>query len=227
MVASSINGVPRATPQSNRNPLTPADITKCLRGSLPNEDPCLPETDRLSAYWPDALKRRFGGPLIPAAVLMPVINRSGGATLLLTRRSIRLRHHAGQVSFPGGSMEADDASVAETALRETWEEVGIEADRISVSGYLPAMPTITGFVVTPVVGVIEQEPRLTLDAREVHDAFEVPLAHVMEPANEIWSERMIEGVSVPLAEFHYGGQRIWGATAAMIIALREELAARA
>lgn len=173
--------------------------------------------------WPKVLLERFPATLSPAAVLMPLIERQTGVTLLLTRRSAQLRHHAGQVSFPGGSREPGDANLRETAVRETWEEVGIAPQQVRVTASLPAMRTVTGFSVTPVVGVVTQPVELRLDPREVDDAFEVPLEYFLEPQNERWTQREIHGVSVPVVEFGYGGQRIWGATAAMIVALGKRL----
>lgn len=152
---------------------------------------------------------------------MPVIARPSGLTLLLTRRSTNLTHHAGQVSFPGGREEPGDADIVATALRETEEEVGVERTAVSIVGVLPTMPTITGYAVTPVVGLLPAATRLSLEAAEVDLAFEVPLDFLLDESNERRSERLIEGVSVPLREFRYGGQRIWGATASMIADLRK------
>ena len=141
----------------------------------------------------------------------------------MTRRSTELKHHAGQVSFPGGRMDPDDRDIRHTALRETEEEVGIPPDRVDVAGYLTPMPTITGYAVTPVVGLLGGELRLTLDPTEVDVAFEVPLPFLLDPGNERAGERLIDGVPVPIVEFRYGGHRIWGATASMVVAFREFL----
>ena len=156
-------------------------------------------------------------------MLVPLVERENGLALLLTRRARQLKHHAGQVSFPGGRMEVADRSIVDTALRETWEEVGVPPTDVQVVGYLPTMPTVTGYAVTPVVGIYDQYTRLVLDQMEVERAFEVPLDFLMTPGNERWSTRKVGHTRVPLAEFHYTGERIWGATAAMILALREKL----
>ena len=200
-----------------------ADIAERLRDSAPHADPGLVLPDSVGHDWPGTLRARFDRPLTPAAVLIPIVERRAGPAVLLTRRSSQLRHHAGQVSFPGGSMESADPDIRHTALRETHEEVGIEPGLISVAGYLPAMPTITGFAVTPIVGLLSGDVRLTLDTREVDDAFEVPLPFFMDRANETWDQRLIDDTPVPVVEFRYGGQRIWGATASMVLALRRVL----
>lgn len=203
--------------------LSVTEIDRQLRGMPGDLDGTALSRETDPYGWPKALLERFPETLNPAAVLMPLIERRAGVTLLLTRRSAQLRHHAGQVSFPGGSREPSDASLRETAVRETWEEVGIAPQQVRVSGYLPAMRTVTGFSVTPVIGMIELPVELRLDPREVDDAFEVPLEHFLDARNERWSEREIHGVAVPVVEFSYGGQRIWGATAAMIVALGKRL----
>ena len=154
---------------------------------------------------------------------MPVIERAGGLSLLLTRRARALKHHAGQIAFPGGRMEPDDATVLETALRETEEEVGIGPERVATLGFLPPLPTITGYAVTPVVGIVDPGARLLLDAVEVERAFEVPLEFFFDASNERWSERVVLDVAVPLVEFHYGGERVWGATASMILSLKKTI----
>lgn len=198
-------------------------IAERFRDSLPQADPGIVKLGRGSRDWPTGLQSRLVQPMKPAGVLIPILERRAGLTVLLTRRSSGLRHHAGQVSFPGGSMEAGDPDIRHTALRETHEEVGIDPMHITVAGYLPPMPTITGFAVTPVVGLVMTDVRLRLDTREVEDAFEVPLAFLMDAGNEAWDERLIDNIPVPVVEFRYGGQRIWGATASMVLALRAAL----
>ena len=207
---------------------SPADMTvefirERLRGSLPGEDPTVIEIGSGSRDWPTGLHQRLTTNLKPAGVLIPIIGRSSGLSVLLTRRSTALKHHAGQVSFPGGRMEPEDADIRHTALRETHEEVGIHPDRVSVAGFLTPMPTITGYAVTPVVGLLNEDLILTLDPTEVEVAFEVPLPFLLDPGNESWGERIIDDVPVPIVEFQYGGHRIWGATASMIVALRQTL----
>ena len=189
--------------------------------SIPEDPGRLAPADRRA--WPPSWRKAAGANLRPAGVLVPVIDRPKGLTLLLTRRSADLTHHAGQVSFPGGRIEPGDADIAATALRETQEEVGIAAEHIRLAGALPTLPTITGYAVTPIVGLLPADLRLTIDPGEVDLAFEVPLEFLLNTANEGRNERVIEGVSVPLLELNYGGQRIWGATAWMIRSFREIL----
>ncbi|MDE2454915.1 MAG: CoA pyrophosphatase, partial [Burkholderiales bacterium] len=117
-----------------------------------------------------------------ASVLVPMVDRADGVMVLLTRRADHLRDHAGQVSFPGGRAERHDADAAATALREAQEEVGLAPERVEVIGSLPAYTTVTSFIVTPVVGLVAPPFTLELDRSEVAEAFEVPLAFLMNPA---------------------------------------------
>jgi 8-oxo-dGTP pyrophosphatase MutT (NUDIX family) len=170
-----------------------------------------------SDKWPYRLKQHLTGTLMPAGVLIPVIERdTTGLSLLLTQRSAALKHHAGQVSFPGGRWEPNDTDIVATALRETHEEVGIAPGDITVIGYMSPMPTITGYAVTPVIGVVCADIELHLDRTEVEYAFEVPLPFLMNPDNQKMVECDVEGRAVAMAEYHYDGQRIWGATAFII-----------
>ncbi len=177
-----------------------------------------------SQHWPESLREQLTGKLTPAGVLIPVFDRADtGLSLLLTQRSAELKHHAGQVSFPGGRMEVEDQDIACTALRETREEVGIGDEHITVVGYLPAMPTITGYAVTPIVGLVAAAAVLQVDRTEVEYAFEVPLSFLLEPDNRRIVERRLHGKTVPMVEFHYQQHRIWGATAMMIIEFTNRL----
>jgi 8-oxo-dGTP pyrophosphatase MutT (NUDIX family) len=169
------------------------------------------------------MREQLSGTLKPAGVLVPIIERASELTVLLTQRSAELKHHAGQVSFPGGRMEEHDADVEVTALRETHEEVGIESRHISVVGYLRTMPTITGYAVTPVVGMVSAAAELNIDKTEVEYAFEVPLSFLLNPDNDVRAERQAGDRKVPMVEFHWEGERIWGATAYMILSLRKKL----
>ena len=198
--------------------VTADTVRQRLGNAAPDPDPRRIEL-AASRRWPRSW-RTGAGNLTPAGVLVPLVRRSAGLTVLLTRRSGDLKHHAGQVSFPGGRMEAGDDDIRATALRETQEEVGIDPVCIEIAGALRPMPTISGYAVTPIVGLLPADIRLTLDPVEVELAFEVPLEFFFDQANVRRTERIIEGVPVPLIEFAYGGQRIWGATAAMIDELR-------
>lgn len=170
--------------------------------------------------WPHAMREQLGGPLRPAGVLVPLMQRDEGLTVLLTQRASHLKLHAGQASFPGGRMEPHDEDVQATALRETHEEVGIAPAEVDVIGFLRAMPTITGFAVTPVVGLVSTAAELTLDPVEVEYVFEVPLDFVLDQGNDQLVDREWQGNHFRLKEFHFAGERVWGATAYMLLAFR-------
>lgn len=174
-----------------------------------------------SERWPRSVREQLSATLKPAGVLIPVMQRAASLSVLLTQRSAELKHHAGQVSFPGGRMEEHDADVRAAALRETHEEVGIEPEQVTIIGFLGAMPTITGYAVTPVVGLVSDTAELEIDHTEVEYTFEVPLDFVLDEANEQRVERDFHGRRFRMVEFHYEEQRIWGATAQMLITFRE------
>ncbi|WP_126445874.1 CoA pyrophosphatase [Sulfuricystis multivorans] len=162
-------------------------------------------------------------PVVPAAVLVPIVARVSGMTVLLTQRTAHLRDHAGQVSFPGGRCEAPDASPIATALRESREEVGIEPAQVEVLGRLPDHFTGTGFCIAPVVGLVTPPLDLRLDDFEVAEVFEVPLEFFLDAANYRRETVVIEGLrrsfwAVPWRDYY-----IWGATASILVSLREAL----
>ncbi len=168
-------------------------------------------------------RARYPDQLRPAAVLIGLLARPQGVQLLLTQRTDHLRHHAGQISFPGGRMEAQDADAVATALRETEEEVGIAPAQVEVVRALPRYRTLTGFVITPVVGVIDPDARLHLDTNEVAHSFELPLARVLGRENFKRHEREIHGHRRAFWVLEYGPHFIWGATAGMLRLLGEQL----
>jgi len=204
-------------------PLTADELRTRFAGTGLPDDPLDVVMPPDFKRWPHAMRERLTGTLTPAGVLVPVMQRPDGLSVLLTQRAAHLKHHAGQVSFPGGRMEARDVDVRAAALRETQEEVGIEPQLVDVIGYLRSMPTITGFAVTPVVGLIRDEVDLIVDRTEVDYAFEVPLEFLLDEGNDRLCEREYEGRQFRLVEFHYGGERIWGATAYMLLAFRKFL----
>lgn len=161
-----------------------------------------------------------------AAVLVPIVDRSEGLTVLLTRRASHLRHHAGQISFPGGRIEPTDAGPFDAALREAYEEIGLPRERVKLAGYLNPQLVVSGYWVTPVVGFIEPEFALALDPSEVESTFEVPLAHVLDPANYRPRERSLGTTTLRVYEIPYGPFNIWGATAAMLIELYRVVSGR-
>ncbi len=191
-------------------------IAECLRGTQPAADP----EAAVRAAWPPEVAALFRAPLIAAAVLVPLVERPSGMTVLLTRRMDNLRDHPGQISFPGGRLVAAGESALAAALRETTEELGIPAHAVEVAGYLPPQPVVTGFIVTPVVGFLPDTIDPVPDPTEVAEVFEVPLDFVLDPANASRSWRRIQGVDLPVWEYRHGGRRIWGATAAILSALR-------
>lgn len=162
-------------------------------------------------------------PLTPAAVLFPIVLREGGHTVLLTQRTAHLRDHAGQISFPGGRVEAEDVSPSHTALRETEEEIGLLRERIEIVGFLPEYRTGTGFRVTPVVALVQPPFELQPDPFEVAEVFEVPLAFLLDPANHQRHSLHYRGALRNYFAMPYGEYFIWGATAGMIRSLSERL----
>ncbi|WP_457390147.1 CoA pyrophosphatase [Roseateles sp. P5_E1] len=155
-----------------------------------------------------------------AAVLIPLVQREAGLNLLLTRRTDHLRDHAGQISFPGGRVEPEDEGPVATALRETEEEIGLSRQHIEIIGQLPVYSTVTAFQVTPVVALVEPGFTLTLDDFEVAEAFEVPLAFLMDPAHHRHHRFEFAGAERRFLSMPWQGPEreyfIWGATAAML-----------
>ncbi|MGB5579812.1 MAG: CoA pyrophosphatase [Woeseia sp.] len=173
--------------------------------------------------WPRALLTTVSQPLRPSAVLVPIVERHDGLTVLLTERAADLTHHAGQISFPGGGMEACDRNLTDTALREAEEEIGLLASQVAIVGYLSPLPTVSGYAVTPIVGLVDPAARLLLDQREVAAAFEVPLEFLLNPDNQRFGTRAVNGIEVPIISYQYENWRIWGATASMIVSLQYKL----
>ena len=164
------------------------------------------------------LPGREGSPTL-AAVLVPLVNRADGLQVLLTQRSAALPDHPGQISFPGGRVESGDASLADTALREATEEVGLPSSQVAVLGNLPEYETVTGYRVTPIIGWVEPPFSLMPDPIEVADVFEVPLTFLLDPANQQRHFRMIGTRRRDYWAIPYGERYIWGATAAMLVML--------
>ncbi|MCC7325435.1 MAG: CoA pyrophosphatase [Burkholderiales bacterium] len=165
------------------------------------------------------------GPVRPAAVLVPMINRPTGLTMLLTQRSADLPDHPGQICFPGGRMKPEDRSLAQAALREATEEVGLSSERVAILGELAPYETVTGYRVTPVVGWIEPPIALTPDPVEVADMFEVPLSFLLDPLNQQKHYRMLGAMRRDFWAIPYRERYIWGATAAMLMILDRTLRA--
>ncbi len=161
-----------------------------------------------------------------AAVLVPVLDYPEGASILLTRRSENLRNHKGQISFPGGRRDDADADLTAAALREAQEEVGLDPATVSVIGYLDDYPTLTGYRITPVVGVVRQAFTPVIDPGEVAETFQLPLEVLL--AERSFERKILsrEGFNVPFMELTHAGHRIWGATAGILWTLRQKLLGR-
>ncbi|MBB5206104.1 8-oxo-dGTP pyrophosphatase MutT (NUDIX family) [Inhella inkyongensis] len=163
-----------------------------------------------------------------ASVLIPLVRRETGLQVLLTRRTEHLKDHAGQISFPGGRVEPEDADAWATALREAQEEIGLNPSWVEPLGQLPLYRTVTAYDVTPCVGLVRPGFALQLDAGEVAEAFEVPLAFLMDPAQHRWHRLKLLGFERDFLSMPWTQQGreyfIWGATAAMLRNLYHQLA---
>lgn len=194
-------------PEVRPSLLTRAEIQRRLALGLPAESD-------------DAVLPRYRHPPerspTPAAVLVPLVDRPAGLTLLLTQRTAHLHDHAGQISFPGGRVEAEDPTRVHTALREAEEETGLHSRHVEIIGQLPDWDIQTGFRVTPVVGWVQPPFTLAPDPFEVAEVFEVPLAFLLDPGNHRRHSDVVNGRQRHYYSMPYGDRYIWGATAGMI-----------
>ena len=161
-------------------------------------------------------KRQAAGKVTKAAVLIPLLLKEEGLSVLLTQRTNHLRDHAGQISFPGGRMDPEDQGPNDTALRESKEEIGLDPQRVEIIGHLPQYLTVSGYSVTPVVGLVQAQAEYVLDDFEVADVFEVPLSFLLDPANHqvrLWQS---EQGGRRFYSMPYENRFIWGATAGML-----------
>lgn len=161
-------------------------------------------------------KRESAGKVTKAAVLIPLVLKEEGLSVLLTQRTNHLRDHAGQISFPGGRMDPEDQSPNDTALRESQEEIGLDPKRVEIIGHMPQYLTVSGYSVTPVVGLVQAQAEYVLDEFEVADVFEVPLSFLLDPANHqvrLWQS---EQGGRRFYSMPYENRFIWGATAGML-----------
>jgi len=206
----------------------PANWLARLRQGLaaaPNHDP---------AFWhiagqplADFAGVRSAMPATPraAAVLVPIIDRAQAPSLLMTTRAGHLRQHGGQISFPGGGIEARDDDVVSAALRETEEEIGIAPSFVQPLGFMPDQVVLTGFRITPVVGLVRPGFELRVDSKEVAEVFEIPLEYLIDAGNFRPTSRVLRGVELTLNDLHFEGRVVWGATAGMLHMLRTALLA--
>lgn len=165
-----------------------------------------------------------GRVLRDAAVLVPVRPTPRGLRLILTKRSSRLKHHPGQIAFPGGKVDEGDAGPVDAALREAREEIGLPPDLVEVLGTMPPHETVTGFTVTPVLGHVRDAFTPMPEAGEVDEVFDVPFAHVMTPAHFVVQSRIWRGQKRHYFTVPYGPYYIWGATARILRALADRVA---
>jgi len=176
-----------------------------------------PDHGDYSIYRPDPDYAAVELPLKAAAVLIPVVDRPEGASILLTKRADHLKNHSGQVSFPGGRCDPEDQTAQETALRETYEEVGIAPDYVRIIGAMEDYETVTGYTVTPVVGIVRPGFSLSRHEGEVADIFEVPLDYILNEKNHALQSREWKGRMRYYYVYENHRHNIWGATAAMLV----------
>lgn len=162
--------------------------------------------------------------LRPAGVLVAMQEAADGLHVILTKRSSALKHHPGQIAFPGGKPDAGDADLTETALREAHEEIGLHPDNVEVLGLLPPHETVTGFIVTPVLAKVHHPFKAIPEPGEVEEVFNVPLAHVANPALYHIQSRRWRGQDRRYFSVPYGPYYIWGATARMLRTLADGMA---
>jgi len=170
-----------------------------------------------------AFKTRFKGRYTAAAVLIPIISAQQGLEVLLTQRAQHLRHHPGQISFPGGRQETLDSSLEVTALRESHEEIGLSASQVRLLGRLGDYYTVSGYRVTPIIGLVEGHFQPQLDAQEVSRLLSVPLDFLMDPDNFSLQETLYDNEKRHYYSASYDEDIIWGVTAGIIVALYEAL----
>ncbi|MGB7335635.1 MAG: CoA pyrophosphatase [Salaquimonas sp.] len=159
----------------------------------------------------------------PAAVLVPIVKRADELTVVLTKRTERLNSHSGQIAFAGGKIDAEDASPVAAALREAEEEIGLHADKVEVLGTMPEYLSGSGYRITPVIALIENDMQLTPNPDEVEYIFEVPLAFLMDSDNHKVGSRMFNGNRRYYLEMPFGKHYIWGVTAGMIKIFQQRL----
>jgi 8-oxo-dGTP pyrophosphatase MutT (NUDIX family) len=193
-----------------------------LSSSAPLADPDAPDAPSDFDLSPELVTEVARAPLAPAAVLIPIVLRSE-LTVLLTQRTDALPRHAGQIAFPGGRMEPTDRDPIATALREAQEEIGLDPSFVEPLGYLDAYRTGTGFRIFPVVSFVQEGFTLKLDEREVADAFEVPLAFLMDEDNHRIEARSWRGTERRFYAMPFEQRYIWGATAGIMKNMHKRL----
>ncbi|WP_077639408.1 CoA pyrophosphatase [Salinivibrio sp. IB574] len=224
-IAASQESLSPAVPQhwergerKTRTPLQPGDILQRFSLSpLARHDNRILNRVRLA---PRILR---GLDFQPAAVLIGLVARPNGIQLILTRRADHLKHHPGQVSFPGGKRETVDCDNIATATREMWEETGIQVGREHIIGELCPLPTVTGYYIHPVLAWVDPQYQPILDDNEVAECFEVPLDTLCQPGHIREQSFYLYGQWHPVAAFYHQNRLIWGATAQLLRALVTQL----
>ncbi|WP_246022334.1 CoA pyrophosphatase [Pararhodobacter zhoushanensis] len=189
-----------------------------MRAALHGDGPQSSDFDLNPQFRPNGLKLR------PAAVLMTLVEQPGGWAVLLTKRASTLKHHPGQIAFPGGKVDPGDADPQAAALREAHEEVGLDPAQVTILGAMPPHETVTGFTVYPFVGVVNGPFTPVIEAGEVEEAFFVPLAHLLDERNYAIQSRAWLGQRRGYYTVPWGPYYIWGATARMLRAVAARLA---
>ncbi|PCI05767.1 MAG: CoA pyrophosphatase [Hyphomicrobiales bacterium] len=172
---------------------------------------------------PDLRKWVMSRAVKEAAILMPLVEREGEMSLLLTKRADKLSSHSGQIAFPGGKIDADDAGPEAAALREAHEEVGLATDQVEILGRLPDYYTGSGYKIAPIIGIMNADAVVEANPDEVDYIFEVPLSFLMNPDNHIRGSRIFEGRERHFFEMPFEEHHIWGITAGMIRVLYDRL----
>ena len=176
-----------------------------------------------SKFLNSVLEKKFPKGLKSAAILLPIVKVENSLEILLTKRSNHLTNHAGEICFPGGGCEENDTDFSMTALRETNEEIGIKESDIKIIGMMPAVPTFTGYIIHPVIGVISGTPEILIQQSEVEICFTVPLSFFLNRQNKKESFYKTNDIRLPIVEYQYENHRIWGATAIIITMLCDRL----